>query len=105
MSLFPVLNNESLYLTYFIYSRIFKSFPGGVGGKEPACRFRRRGRCGSIPGSGRSPREGNGNPLQYSCLDYLMDRGAWQAIVRGVIKSWIQLKQLKHSTAFLNFCL
>ena len=43
---------------------------------------------GSIPGSGRSPGEGNGNPLQYSCLENPKDRGAWQAIVHGVAKSW-----------------
>ena len=42
---------------------------------------------GSIPGSGRSPGEGNGNPLQYSCLEYPMDGGAWQATVHGVAKS------------------
>ena len=42
---------------------------------------------GSIPGSGRSPGEGNGNPLQYSCLQNTMDRGAWQAIVHGIAKS------------------
>jgi len=47
----------------------------------------------SIPGSGRSPGEGNGNPLQYSCLENPMDREAWWAIVRGVAKSWTQLKQ------------
>ena len=41
----------------------------------------------SIPGSGRSPGEGNGNPFQYSCLKNSMDRGAWQAIVHGVAKS------------------
>ena len=41
----------------------------------------------SIPGSGRSPGVGNGNPLQYSCLENAMDRGAWQAIVHGVAKS------------------
>ena len=46
---------------------------------------------GSIPGSGRSPGEGNGNPLQYSCLGNLMDRGAWWATVRGVTKSQAQL--------------
>ena len=45
----------------------------------------------SIPGLGRSPGEGNGNPLQYSCLETSMDRGAWQAIVHGVAKSWKQL--------------
>ena len=43
---------------------------------------------GSIPGSERSPGEGNGNPLQYSCLENPMDRGAWQAMVHGVTKSW-----------------
>ena len=42
------------------------------------------GDLGSIPGSGRSPREGNGNPLQYSCLENPMDRGAWWATVHGV---------------------
>ena len=41
---------------------------------------------GSIPGSGRAPREGNGNPLQYSCLENSMDRGAWQATVHGIIQ-------------------
>ena len=43
---------------------------------------------GSIPESRRSPAIGNGNPLQYSCLDNPMDRGAWQVIVHGVAKSW-----------------
>ena len=43
---------------------------------------------GLIPGSGRSPGEGNGNPLQYSCLENPMDRGAWQAIVLRVTRSW-----------------
>ena len=46
---------------------------------------------GSIPELGRSPGEGNGNLLQYSCLENPMDRGAWQAIVHGVAKSQIQL--------------
>ena len=44
-----------------------------------------------IPGPGRSPRAGNGNPLQYSCLENPMDRGAWQPTVHGVIKSWTPL--------------
>ena len=43
---------------------------------------------GLIPGSGRSPGEGNGNPLQYSCLENPMDSGAWQAIVLRVTRSW-----------------
>ena len=48
---------------------------------------------GSIPGLGRSPGRGHGNPLQYSCLEYPMDRGAWQAIVHRVAKNQTGLKQ------------
>ena len=51
-------------------------FPGGLDGKESACNA---GDLGSIPGSGRSPREGNGNLLPYSCLENPMDREAWWA--------------------------
>ena len=47
-----------------------------------------------IPGSGRSPRGGHGNPLQYSCLENLMERGAWQAAVHGVTQNWTRLKWL-----------
>ena len=46
---------------------------------------------GSVPGSGRFPGEGNGNPLQYSCLENSMDRGVWWPTVHGVAKSWTQL--------------
>ena len=46
---------------------------------------------GSIPGSGRSPGEGNGNPIQYPCLENSMDRGTWRATVNGVTKSWTRL--------------
>ena len=49
---------------------------------------------GSIPGLGRSPGGGHGNPLQYSCLENPMDRGAWRATVHGVAKSWTRLKGL-----------
>ena len=49
---------------------------------------------GSIPGLGRFPGRGHGNPLQYSCLENAMDRGAWQATVHGIAKSWTQLKGL-----------
>ena len=62
-------------------------FPGGCSGKEPACQFRRLRDKGSIPGSGRSPGEGHGNPLQYSCLENPMDRGSWWAAVHGVVKN------------------
>ena len=49
---------------------------------------------GSVPGLGRSLGEGNGNPLQYSCVGDPMDRGAWQATVHRVTESWTTLKQL-----------
>jgi len=58
-------------------------FPGGSDGKESACNA---GDLGSTPGSGRSPGEGKGNPLQYSCLENPMDRGAWQGTVHRVTK-------------------
>ena len=59
-------------------------FPGGLEGKASACNA---GDLGSIPGSGRSPGEGNGNPLLYSCLENPVDGGAWWATVHGVTKS------------------
>ena len=59
-------------------------FPGGSDGKASA---HKAADPGSIPGSERSPGEGNGNPLQYSCLENPMDRGAWQVIVHGFAKS------------------
>ena len=63
-------------------------FPGGSDSKEYACNA---GDLGSIPGSGRYPGRGHGNPLQYSCLESSMDRGNWQATGHGVVKSWTQL--------------
>ena len=65
-----------------------RGFPGGSDSKESACRA---GDPGSIPGSERSPGEGDGYPLLYSCLGNPMDRGDWQATVHGIAKSWIQL--------------
>ena len=53
---------------------------------------------GSIPGSGKSSGVGNGNPLQYFCLENPIDRGAWWATVHGVTESWTQLKQLSMQT-------
>ena len=67
---------------------MYMGFPGGSDGKESACSARD---LGEIPGSGRSPREGNDNPLQYSCLENPRDRGAWRATVHGVAKSWTRL--------------
>ena len=61
------------------------ALPGVSVGKESACNA---GDLGSIPGSERSPGEGNGNPHQSSCLENSMDRGAWWATVYGVAESW-----------------
>ena len=58
-------------------------FPGSSDGKESACSL---GDLGLIPGFGRSPGEGHGSPLQYSCLENPMDRGPWCATVHGVAK-------------------
>ena len=66
-----------------------KSIPGCSDGEEFSCNA---GNPGSIPGSEISPGEGNGNLLQYSCLENSMDRGAWWAIVHGVAKSWTRLR-------------
>ena len=64
------------------------SFPGSSEGKESACNA---SHLGSIPGSGRSLREENGNPFQNSCLENSMDRGAWWATIHGIAKSQTQL--------------
>ena len=65
-----------------------KGFPGGSDGKELACNTED---AGLIPGSGRCPGEGNGSPLQYSCLESSVDRGDSGASVHGVPKSWPRL--------------
>ena len=67
------------------------AFPDGSAGEESACCAGDKGDTGSIPESGRSPGEGNGNPLQYSCLENPMDRGAWRATVHGVAKGRTRL--------------
>ena len=73
----------------------FGAFPGGSDGKESASSA---GDLGSVPGLGRSSGEGNGNPLQYSCLQNSMDRGAWQGTVHGVAKvSEMKRLALTHS--------
>ena len=67
------------------------NFPGGSDGKASACNAEG---TSLISGLGRSPGEGNGNPLQDSCLENLMDRGAWWATVCEVTKSWTRLREL-----------
>ena len=71
---------------------------GGSDGKESACN---EGDPGSIPGEGKSPGEGNGNPLQYFGLENPMDGEAWWATVYGVTKSWTQLSDFTF-TFFLS---
>ena len=66
---------------------VHSSVPGIPGGSHCKESTRHAGYMGSIPGSGRSPGGGNGNPLQYSCLENHMDRGAWGATVHGAAKS------------------
>ena len=68
--------------------RICQDHPGGSEDKESSCNA---GDPGSTPGLGRSPGEGNGYPLQYSCLENPMDRGAWWATVNGVAKGQTRL--------------
>ena len=68
--------------------RLLIRSPGGSDGKESACNA---GDLCSIPGSGRSPGERKGYPLQYSCLENSMDSGAWFATVHGITNSWTQL--------------
>ena len=78
---------------------LFQNFPqfivihavGFPGGSEVKVSARNAGDLGSIPGSGSSPGEGNGNPLQYSCLENPMDRGAWWVTVHGVAESRTRL--------------
>ena len=76
-------------------SDLSKSLVGGASGKEPASASAEdiRDVC-SIPELGRSPGVGDGNPLQYSCLENPMDRGAWWAMVHSITKSQIRLKRL-----------
>ena len=80
----------------------FLCFPGGSDGKESACSV---SDPSSIPGSGRSPGEGNGNPLQYSCLENSMDRGAWQATSPPDHKESDTTEQLSHThTGSCEYC-
>ena len=81
-----LLSKQILVLAFIDlnFLQFFRDFPGGSDSKASAYNV---GDLGSIPGSGRSSGEGNGNPLQYSYLENPMDGGAWQATVDGVTKS------------------
>ena len=73
--------------TLFFWVLIPTGFPRWLSGKQSTCSARDTRDMGSVPGSGRSPGEGNGNPLQYSCLDNSMNRGALCTTVHGITKS------------------
>ena len=76
------------------YRYMYRGFLGDSGGKESACNA---GDPDLIPGLGRSPGEGNGNPLQYSCLENPMDRGAWWTAAHCVAKSQTQMLLSAHT--------
>jgi len=78
---------KSPWRRHRLLTSVFLGFPGNSDSKESACNA---GDLGSIPGLGRSPGEGNGKLLQYSCLENSMVRGAWGATVHGITKSWTQ---------------
>ena len=80
-----ILNLFQMSIQIWIILKQSLGLPRWLSAKESACSA---GDVGSIPGSGRSLGGGNDNPLQYSCLGNPMDRGAWQAIVCRVTKSW-----------------
>ena len=80
---------------------LLKGFPGISDGKESACNA---GDPGSIPGSGRFPGGGNGNPLQYSCLGNPMEGGSWWATVHGVTKSQTRLGNFHLHRLFPSLC-
>ena len=97
-SILTDLEREPMHLSWEGHGR---GFPGGTSGKELTCQCRD---VGLIPGSGRFPVRGHGNPLQCSCLQDPMDRGAWWATVHRATKSQTRLKQFGthvHSRAFL----
>ena len=73
-------------------------------GNESACNAGDTGYAGLIPGSGRSPGVGNGNPLQYSCLENSMDRGAWRATVHGAAKSRDMTEATEHTPKHMALC-
>ena len=78
---------------------VFTTFPGGLEGKASV--YNAEDPC-SIPGSGRSPGEENGNPLRYYCLENPIDRGAWQATVHGVAKSQTRLSNFTFNQNLRN---
>ena len=83
VELFQILKDDAVKVLQSIYQQIWLGFPHSSVGKDSACSA---GDLSSMPGLGRSPGEGNGNPFQYSCLENPMNRGAWQVTVHGVAR-------------------
>ena len=88
-------------IRFLLRQKVHQDFPGGSDGKASVYNA---GDLGSIPGLGRSPGEGNGNPLQYYCLENPMDRGPWQATVHGVAKSRTRLSDFTFKAERNNGC-
>ena len=85
---FPVAQMvKNLPANFKLYYLFILGFPGGLAVKNPPANATDTGDMDSIPGSGTSPGEGNGNPLQYFCLGNPMDRGAWWATAHAIAKS------------------
>ena len=82
---------QSSWWSFFLLNSSLKYHSGFPGGSEVKVSAYNVGDLGLTPGSGRSPGEGNGNPLQYSCLENPMDGGAWWTTVNGVAKRWTRL--------------
>ena len=87
LSRLTIYNRGLPFTTSYIQSRASHS----TSGKKPTCHAGDRGDAGLIPGSGRPPGGGHGNPLHYSCLENPVDRSAWRATVHRVAKNWTRL--------------
>ena len=89
-----------IFFSIMIYHRISNivtwaiGFQSGTSGKEPTCQWRKHKTCGFDPWVRKVPGGGHGNPLQYFCLENLMNRGAWQSPRHRFTKSWTRLKRL-----------
>ena len=101
--MFIVKNGINLIIKGTVNPCSLLLFPGGTSGKEPACQCRRHKRYLFGPGLGGFPGGGHGNPLQYSCLENPLDRGAWQTIVHRVAKSRTWLKWLSKANKIFLF--
>ena len=97
----PWSNHESKYRSPGLNSAALAVALGFPGGSEVKVSAWNAGDLGSIPASGRSPGEGKGNPLQYSCLENPMEGGAWWATVHGVAKSRTRLSDYIHPSSII----